>query len=209
MTAFAPGTREVVLEGPSAPADVELTLVSRTQLAQKPAPQKPAAQTQQAGQRPAGGRPNRGFPSLSLEGMGGSDSGGDQIVPSGMPVPGVASDAATESVSISGNSSGVGMYGLSTDELDQRMRDQQGAFGQGQGGPRSGWPGRRRSRWWARRRWRRIWRLRRRRWTRRRDDSRRRTWQIRRQPSARFGLLVGGKFRAERRALHAYQQWGG
>ncbi len=34
MTAFAPGTREVVLEGPSAPADVELTLVSRTQLAQ-------------------------------------------------------------------------------------------------------------------------------------------------------------------------------
>ena len=61
-------------------------------------------------------------------------------------MPGVASDAATESVSVSGNGSGVGMFGMSTDELDQRMRDQQGGFGGngglgGLGAPGAGLPG--------------------------------------------------------------------
>ena len=49
-----------------------------------------------------------------------------------MPIPGVAADAATESVSFSGNNSSVGMFGMSTDELEQRMREgreQAGGFG--------------------------------------------------------------------------------
>jgi hypothetical protein len=130
MPAFAPGTREVVLESPTGSADIELTLLSRTQA------------TRAARQAPAAARANRGFQNLAvMQGMAGSEAvggAGDQIVPSGMPVPGVAADAATESVSVSGNTSGVGMFGMSTDELDQRMREgreQQGGFGGGQGGP--------------------------------------------------------------------------
>ncbi len=130
MPAFAPGTREVVLEGPTGRADLELTLQSRTQ------------QAARAEQRPAAARANRGFQSLAvMQGMVATEAAGggaDQIVPSGMPVPGVAADAATESVSISGNTSGVGMFGMSTDELDQRLREgreQQGGFGGGQAGP--------------------------------------------------------------------------
>ena len=70
----------------------------------------------------------------------GNGNGADQIVPSGMPVPGMAPDVATESVSFSGSNSGVGMFGMSTDELDQRMREgreQGGGFGGG-GGPGGG-----------------------------------------------------------------------
>ena len=143
MAAFAPTTREVVLDNPSIDrpgtdkpgtrADIELTLLSRTQQAARPE------------QRPATARANRGFQSLSvMQGIADAASSGtgDQIVPAGMPVPGIAADAATESVSISGNTSGVGMFGMSTDELDQRMREgreQQGGFGGGPGGP--GGPG--------------------------------------------------------------------
>jgi trimeric autotransporter adhesin len=132
MPAFTPGTREVVLEGASGRADVELTLLSRTQ------------QAARAQQRPVTARANRGFQSLSvMQGMEAaetSSNGTDQIVPSGMPVPGVAADAATESVSFSGNTSGIGMFGMSTDELDQRMREgrEQGGFGGGPGGPVGG-----------------------------------------------------------------------
>jgi hypothetical protein len=139
MPAFAPGTKDLVLEGPAGRADIELTLASRTQQAAHTQPQ------------PATARANRGFQSLAvMQGMAAAaDSGAsgmDQVVPSGMPVPGVASDAATESVSVSGNGSGVGMFGMSTDELDQRMRDQQGGFGGngglgGLGAPGAGLPG--------------------------------------------------------------------
>ena len=130
MPAFAPGTREIVLNGQNTRIDLELTLLSRTQQ---------AARTQQ----PATAQGNRRFQSLAvMQGIAGAEGGnaspGDQIVPSGMPVPGIAADAATESVSISGNGSGVGMFGMSTDELDQRMREnreQQGGFGGSQGGP--------------------------------------------------------------------------
>ncbi len=52
-----------------------------------------------------------------------NSNGADQIVPAGMPIPGVAADAATESVSFSGSNSSVGMFGMSTDELEQRMRE--------------------------------------------------------------------------------------
>jgi hypothetical protein len=135
MPAFAPSTREIVLGALSTHADLELTLLSRTQ---------PAARTQQ---RPAKTGAGRGFQSLAvMQGLASADaangSGADQIVPSGMPVPGVAPDVATESVSFSGTTSGVGMFGMSTDELDQRMREgpEQGGFGGGGpgGGPAGG-----------------------------------------------------------------------
>ncbi len=134
MPAFAPVTQEVVLSGPNTRADLELTLSSRTQQAVR-SPQRPAT---------AGG--GRGFQSLAvMQGLASADlgngSGTDQIVPSGMPVPGIAPDAATESVSFSGNAGGVGMFGLSTDELDQRMREGRDQNGFGGGGPGVGGPG--------------------------------------------------------------------
>ncbi|HEX3352313.1 MAG TPA: TonB-dependent receptor [Terriglobales bacterium] len=127
MPAFAPGTREIIIDHTAGRADLELTLQSRTQQAARAARSPSAA-----------ARANRGFQSLSvMQGMADAANGGsgDQIVPSGMPVPGMAGDAATESVSISGSGSGVGMFGMSTDELDQRMREgrEQGGFG-GPGG---------------------------------------------------------------------------
>jgi hypothetical protein len=142
MPAFTPLTKEIDLSGAGSRADLELTLLSRTQqAAHTQAP--PAQTTTRAG---AG----RGFQSMAvMQGLAaaesGSGGGADQIVPSGMPVPGIAPDIATESVSVSGNSSGVGMFGMNTDELDQRMREgreQAGGFGgQGGGGPGRGGPG--------------------------------------------------------------------
>lgn len=139
MPAFAPSTREIVLGELSTRADLELTLLSRTQQAERPR------------QRPATSGANRGFQSLAvMQGLASAEanngSGADQIAPSGMPVPGIAPDVATESVSFSGSTSGVGMFGMSTDELDQRMREgrEQGGFGGGgpggEGGPGGGGP---------------------------------------------------------------------
>jgi hypothetical protein len=139
MPAFAASTREVVLDNSTARADIELALLSRTQQAARTG-QGPTAAA-------AAARANRGFQSLSvMQGMADAAASGptDQIVPSGMPIPGLAADSATESVSISGNASGVGMFGMSTDELDQRMREgreQQGGFGGAQGGGGAGGPG--------------------------------------------------------------------
>jgi hypothetical protein len=136
MPAFAPVVQEVVLNDSNTRTDLELILLSR-------------AQQTRAEQRPTVARSNRGFQSLSLmQGMAAAENTGggaaDQIVPSGMPIPGIAADSATESVSFTGNASGVGMFGLSTDELDQRMREgrEQGGFGGGGfGGPGGGGPG--------------------------------------------------------------------
>lgn len=134
MAAFAPSTREIVVGEAGMQADLELTLLSRSQ---------PAARPQQRAAPSAAGR---GFQSMAvMQGLASASadagSGADQIVPSGMPIPGIAPDAPTESVSFSGNASGVGMFGMSTDELDQRMREgreQTGGFG---GGPGGGGPG--------------------------------------------------------------------
>ena len=136
MAAFAPSTREIVMADPNTRADLELILLSRTQQARHP------QQSQTAARTGAG----RGFQSLAvMQGLAaseaGNNGGADQIVPSGMPVPGVASDIATESVSISGNTSGVGMFGMNTDELDQRMREGREQGGGFAGGPGGGPPG--------------------------------------------------------------------
>ena len=157
MPAFSPSTRDIDLAAPVSHADLELTLVSRSQQ---------AVHTQS---RPTTARAGagRGFQSMAvMQGLAAAESSGgggaDQIVPSGMPVPGIAPDIATESVSVSGSGSGVGMFGMNTDELDQRMREgreQAGGFGgPGGGAPGGGGPGggpgtggarrRRPSRWW-------------------------------------------------------------
>ncbi len=136
MPAFAPSTREITLTDRNTHADLELTLLSRTQ------------QAAHAQQRPTTAGAGRGFQSLAvMQGLASADTGNgsaaDQIVPSGMPVPGIAPDIATESVSFSGSASGVGMFGMSTDELDQRMREgrEQGTGFGGGGGPGGGGPG--------------------------------------------------------------------
>jgi len=67
------------------------------------------------------------------------------VVPSGMPVPGVDPNSATESISVSGNSNPLNS--MSGDELQQRINDARqngGGFGGGfgQGGFGGGGPGR-------------------------------------------------------------------
>jgi len=129
MVAFAASSRDVVVDADhqSVQADFELTLVSRTREAQ-PQPRRPADQAAQ-----------RGFQNLSiLQSMTGQDSGGSAIsdvVPAGMPVPGIDPNSATESIAVSGNTSNS-FNALSGDELQQRINDarqQGGGFGAGGG----------------------------------------------------------------------------
>jgi hypothetical protein len=140
MTAFAPATREITVSNSSTRADMEMILGSRAR--QNAETEQNAGSRQNPGrqQRWAGARANHGFQSLAVmqneAAADAANAGSDQVVPSGMPVPGIAPDAATESVAISGNASGVGMFGMSSDEIQQRMREsrEQDAFGNGQGG---------------------------------------------------------------------------
>ena len=85
-----------------------------------------------------------GFQSLSLmAGEGGNNAGGgessESVAPSGMPVPGIPPSVSTESVAVSGSSSSTNMFGMSTDELRNRMQDYRNQQGGGPGGP--GGPG--------------------------------------------------------------------
>ena len=131
MAAFAVGAQEVVLDAthPDMLANFELVLLSRAHEAggnnnNNRGPQRRAN---------AGGR---GFQNLSVfQSEAGQDpaggSGGNSmrdVVPSGMPVPGIAPDSATESVAIAGNTSNP-FNAMSTDEMQQRFNDarQQGA----------------------------------------------------------------------------------
>src|ERR1700728_4699561 len=97
-------------------------------------------------QRANGG--GRGFQSLSVS-QTGQDSGGSSmsdVVPSGMPVPGIAPNSATESVAVSGNTSNS-FNSMSPDEMQQRFNDarqQGGGFGDSGGfggGGRGGFGG--------------------------------------------------------------------
>jgi trimeric autotransporter adhesin len=128
MTAFANATRKVEIDGshPDAQENFVLTLQSRAQEASAQ-PRRPGA--------PAAAQ--RGFQSLSaLQGTGGQDAGGgaiSDVVPSGMPVPGIDPNGATESIAVSGNSSNS-LNSMSGDELQQRINDarqQGGGFGGG------------------------------------------------------------------------------
>ena len=132
MTAFAGKTQQVVVDAShqSVVADFELTLESRTREANP--------QTRRVAGQPAA---QRGFQALSaVQGMAAQDSAGgnsmSDVVPSGMPVPGIDPNSATESIAVAGNSSNP-LNSLSGDELQQRISDarqQGGGFG-GPGGP--------------------------------------------------------------------------
>ncbi|MGB6676787.1 MAG: TonB-dependent receptor [Terriglobales bacterium] len=135
MAAFAPVTQEVRVNDANRnlDANLELILLSRVPKAEPANPIAPA----QAAATGAG----RGFQNLTLEQsaegreLNGSAS---DIVPQGMPVPGIAPDSATESVAISGNSSSP-FSTMSSAEMQQRFNDarqQGGGFGGGGfGGP--------------------------------------------------------------------------
>jgi trimeric autotransporter adhesin len=130
MVAFADSTQQVVVNAshPNVEANFELTLLSRTKT---PTPQP---------RRPTGPAvAQRGFQNLSiLQSMAGQDAtsgAGNEVVPPGMPVPGIDPNSATESVAVSGNQSNA-FNSMSGDELQQRINDaraQGGGFG-GTGG---------------------------------------------------------------------------
>jgi len=138
MSAFAVASSDALIKGDirSVRVDLEMTLQSRAQ------------QQGSHDQQQLASAINRGFQSLSVlqgEGGEGASNGSDQIVPSGMPVPGVSSTIATESVSVSGSNSIPDFSSMSSDEMRQRMqeyREQQGGSGGGQpgGGPTGGGP---------------------------------------------------------------------
>jgi trimeric autotransporter adhesin len=139
MPAFAAGKRDVVVDPThqDVPANFELVLLSRARQA--------ASEQRQANAT------GRGFQNLSVfqaaSGQDSSNGGMSDVVPSGMPVPGIASDSATESVAVSGNTSNS-FNAMSADEMQQRFNDarqQGGGFGGGgfggQGGGRGGFGG--------------------------------------------------------------------
>jgi trimeric autotransporter adhesin len=137
MIAFANSSQSVVLDASHQimQANFELTLMSRTHEA---SPQNRRPPGQVAGQR--------GFQNLailqSMEGQDTSGASGNEMVPAGMPVPGIDPNSATESIAVSGNASNS-FSGMSGDELQQRINDarqQGGGFGT-QGGPGGGFGG--------------------------------------------------------------------
>src|SRR5580700_8186142 len=144
MPAFAASSQEVVVDEThqDAQTNFELVLLSRAREA--------VSDNNNAQRRTNAG--GRGFQSLSVfqSGAGQDTSGGSMsdIVPSGMPVPGIAPDSATESVAVSGNTSnGSNSFNtMSPDEMQQRFNDarqQGGGFGGGAGfgGPGGGFGG--------------------------------------------------------------------
>jgi hypothetical protein len=69
-------------------------------------------------------------------------NGGESVAPSGMPVPGIPPNLATESVAVSGSNS-PSLAGMSPDELRSRFPDQMGGIpGAGGGGAGGGFGGR-------------------------------------------------------------------
>jgi outer membrane receptor protein involved in Fe transport len=135
MAAFAPVTKEVVINATdhNLEANLELILLSRVpKTVTEPAEQATPAQAATTG---AG----RGFQNLTLtqsaESQELNGNGAGDIVPQGMPVPGIAPDSATESVAVSGNNSSP-FAAMSSTEMQQRFNDarpQSGGFGGGGG----------------------------------------------------------------------------
>lgn len=96
MTAFSSSTREIVIDAAheTVQANFDLTLLSRVR--------QRAPEVQGLSGR-------RGFQQLSVATNGsGQETSGDslnEVVPAGMPIPGIAPDSATESVAVSGDTS--------------------------------------------------------------------------------------------------------
>ena len=141
MIAFANSTQEVVVDAShqNVPVNFELILLSRAHEA-TPEQRRPGAQA--TNQRASN---QRGFQNLSILQSMTQDSAGNglsDVVPSGMPVPGIDPNSATESVAVTGNTSNP-FNSMSGDELQQRINDaraQGGGFGApgGFGGPGGG-----------------------------------------------------------------------
>jgi trimeric autotransporter adhesin len=147
MAAFAAATQEMVVNATNrqGKVDLELVLLSRAQ-------QNAQAEQKQIGA--AAASLMRGFQSLSVmqgEGSANGNGGGEPSGSSDLPIPGIANSAATESVSVSGNTSDP-MANMSSEEMRTRFEEfrQQaggGGFGGGGGGnvilggPLGGGPG--------------------------------------------------------------------
>jgi hypothetical protein len=136
MPAFASATREIVINAATRDArvDLDLVLASRSQ--------QPSASGDNMAARMSGG----GFQNLSVmeNQNGGQNSGNgsfDQSAASNMPFPGISSEIATESVAVSGNNSGPGLFGMSSDEMRQRFQEAREAQSGGPGGGGPGGPG--------------------------------------------------------------------
>ena len=117
MAAFSPASRNVDVENVYTLVDFNVVLLSRSE----------QPKTEEHAQTPTSVGGNRGFRTLGVvQGENAQDSSSnEQVVPSGMPIPGIAADSASESIAVSGNSSGVSM--MSTDEMEQRMREGRGS----------------------------------------------------------------------------------
>ena len=133
MAAFAGSAQDILIDTThrDVQENFELILLSRTRVAHAEQQQRASAT-------------GRGFQSLSVFQSGaGQDTSGNSmsdVVPSGMPVPGVAPDSATESVAVSGNTSNS-FNAMSADEMQQRFNDarqQGGGFGGGGFGGQGG-----------------------------------------------------------------------
>lgn len=126
MVGFDDSIQRVVIDASKQNAELNfgLTLLSRTR---EPGPQPQRSGNQLAAQR--------GFQTLQAMQMGTQDSSGalTDIVPSGMPVPGIDPNSATESIAVSGTGSNA-LNSMSGDELQQRISDAR-AQGGGFGGP--------------------------------------------------------------------------
>jgi hypothetical protein len=125
MVAFAAVTQQVHVSAGTKDLDFRITLLSRSESASGSTNAR------------AGGM-NSGFQSLSVtSGETGDNSnttqGNESVAPSGMPVPGVPPTVSTESVAVSGSSSSANMFGMSTDDLRNRMQDYR--MQAGSGGP--------------------------------------------------------------------------
>ncbi|HEY6338725.1 MAG TPA: TonB-dependent receptor [Candidatus Sulfotelmatobacter sp.] len=144
MAAFAESSQEVTLDAThqDAQENFELVLQSRAHQARSepPSTEAPGETRQRARAAGAGGR---GFQGVSVSQSGGGQDTGSMsdMVPSGMPVPGIAPNSATESVAVSGNTSNS-FNSMSADEMQVRFseaRQQGGGFGDGGfGGGRGG-----------------------------------------------------------------------
>ncbi len=116
MTAFATASREIVITNSllRVQADFDLVLQSRVN-------QRPGGAV--AGMGREGGRGAGLQAMLAANGDEGGGSQADQVAPTGMPVPGLSPNAATESVAVSGNTVNSQFAGLSTAEMEQRTRE--------------------------------------------------------------------------------------
>ena len=130
MTAFAASTQDVAVAANGAESNFDLVLLSRSRTA------SPTEARRQNGNPTGAGR---GFQALAvLQAQAGLDAtNGDQGSSISLPVPGVSSDTATESIAVTGSNSSPNMFGLSSSDIQQRMqeyRDQQSAGGGSLGG---------------------------------------------------------------------------